>query len=104
MSKFSGKCDFYDIIEMYGLDRILAARVCIANTDEELQLNCRADCIKYYPHIVMYSSCNNEGNDCFCLSEKSWVDMEEERYGLHPYYDTYRELLKKEIEKYEKTE
>ena len=98
MSKFSGKCDFYDIIEMYGLDRILAARVCKANTYEDLQLNCRADCVPYYPYIVMYSSHNTEGKDFFCLSEKSWIDME---IGS---YEAYKELLRKEIEKYEKTE
>lgn len=98
MSKFSGKCDFYDIIEMYGLDRILAARVCIVNADEELQLNCRADCVPYYPYIVMYSSHSNEGRDFFCLSEKSWIDMKAESY------EAYKELLRKEIEKYEKTD
>ena len=34
------------------------------------------------------------------LSEKSWVDIEERRYGKMPIHEYYRKLLKEEKEKY----
>ena len=101
MSKFSGKCDFYDEIEIFGLDRILTAKVYIGDSDYPLSLKTYADCIPYFPHIITMSFYDKTtGRHIIRLSEKSWVDIEEERYGKMPIHDYYRKLLQEEKEKY----
>ena len=99
MSKFSGKCDFYDEIEIHGLDRILSGQVFLGDHDYPLSLKTYADCIPYFPHIVTMSF-TSEGRNIYRLSEKSWVDIEARRYGKMPIHDYYRQLLKEEKEKY----
>ena len=99
MSKFSGKCDFYDEIEIFGLDRILTAKVYIGDSDYPLSLKTYADCIPYFPHIITMSF-TSENQTVIRLSEKSWVDIEEHRYGKMPIHDYYRQLLKEEKEAY----
>lgn len=56
MSRFSGKCDFCDEIEIVGLDKILNAEVYVGDNKEPLKLNCLADCIPYYPYAISVSS------------------------------------------------
>jgi hypothetical protein len=43
---------------------------------------------------------NAAGRNVIRLSERSWVDIEERRYGKMPIHDYYRKLLKEEKEKY----
>lgn len=100
MSRFSGKCDFCDEIGFLGIDRILAAKIFVGNSNIPLKLNNIKDCIPYYPYIVTCSSCSKERGDTIRLTSKSWIDIEEERYGYYPFMDYYRNLLKEEIEKY----
>lgn len=98
MSKFSGKCDFYDAIEIFGLDKILGGKVYVGNSDTPLELTCLADCVPYYPYIISVAS---YGEDCFIkLTSKSWLDIEEERYGHLRTHDYRRKLLQEEIQKY----
>ena len=99
MSKFSGKCDFYDEIEIFGLDRVLMGEVYLGEADLPLALGSYTDCIPFFPHIVTMSF-TSEGRTIIRLSEKSWVDIEERRYGKMPMHDYYRKLLKEEKEKY----
>lgn len=101
MSRFSGKCDFCDEIDIFGLDNILKSKVFVGPSKEPLKLTCRKDCVPYYPYVVVASSSNN-GVGVFFLTAKSWVDIEEEKYGKHPIFDCYREQLKEEIEMFEK--
>lgn len=98
MSKFSGKCDFYDEIQIFGLDYVLNATIYIKGQVEPLNLNSLKDCVPYFPYIVTMASYNQ--NPILHLSSKSWVDIEEERYGHMRMHDLYREFLKEEIEKY----
>lgn len=101
MSKFSGKCDFYDEIEIFGLDRILLAKIYVGESDYPLPIKTYTDCIPYFPHIVTMSFYDKEKDVTIIrLSEKSWVDIEERRYGKMPIHDYYRQLLKEEKEKY----
>ena len=98
MSKFSGKCDFYDEIEIFGLENILKSKVYVGENKEPLNLTCREDCIPYYPYVVTCSvKTNNVGT--IHLTSKSWVDIEAEKYGEFGCHNHYRELLKKELEK-----
>ena len=98
MSKFSGKFDFYDEISILGLDAVLRSDVYVGGSQEPLRLTCLADCVPYYPYVpsvVAYSS--EEGRGYIRLTEKSWVDIEEERCGRHPWYDLCRDELEKAI-------
>ena len=97
LSKFSGKCDFYDEIEIFGLENILNSKVYVGDNKEPLNLTCRKDCIPYYPYVVTASAKTNGVGTIF-LTEKSWVDIESERYGEFGCHNYYRELLKKELE------
>lgn len=97
MSRFSGKFDFCDKIDIQGLDRILRCDVYCKG--QRLELKTRRDCIPYYPHIPCLCWWDNErGRGTIHLSEKSWVDIEEERYGHMKTHDFYREALRKEME------
>ena len=100
MSRFSGKCDFYDEICIFGIDVVLKAKIYIGDSEEPLVLNSLADCIPYYPYITSASYYNSiSGERIIYLSDKSWVEIEEKKYGHHRMYDYYREELVKEIEK-----
>lgn len=99
MSRFSGKCDFCDEIEIFGTDRILNAEVYIGHsTDYPLELNCLADCVPYYPYVTTCAVWTKE-RDVIHLTERSWVDIEEERYGPLLMHEHYRKALAEEIEK-----
>lgn len=101
MSRFSGKCDFYDEIEIFGLDRVLTANIFIGENNCPISITCYEDCIPYFPHIITMSFYDKTtGRHIIRLSEKSWVDIEEERYGKIPIHDYYRKLLQEEKEKY----
>lgn len=98
MSKFSGKCDFYDEIEIMGLERIMNSSVYVGDSEEPLNLTCLADCVPYYPHIVCIAYHDNVNSCSYIrLSEKSWVDIEIERYGKFRIHDYYKEELRKEL-------
>lgn len=98
MSKFSGKCDFCDVISIRGLDYILNSNVYLGSSTTPLPLNSVEDCIPYYPHIVTVAAYDNV-NRCgiIRLTAKSWVDIEEERYGHMNCHDYYRDELQKEM-------
>lgn len=101
MSRFSGKCDFYDSIEIHGIDHILNCNVYVGNSDTPLSLHSIADCVPYYPYVVSVSGIDNV-NKCgmIRLMDRSWVDIEEERYGPMRIHQYYRDELRKELEKY----
>lgn len=100
MSRFSGKCDFCDEIEIHGLDRVLNGDVYVGDNDEPLELKSIEDCVPYYPYIVVAAVHNNLTNKCsITLSSRSWVDIEEERYGHMQMHDVYRKDLQNEIQR-----
>lgn len=100
MSRFSGKCDFCDEIEIFGLEHILNSEVYVGNSEEPLKLTCLADCVPYYPYIVSIAHHDNVKNCSYIrLTEKSWVDIEIERYGKFRMHDYYKQALQEEIER-----
>ena len=77
MSKFSGKCDFYDHIAMihdFDEEKLKNVKIYIGDTNTPLVWNKTADLIPYYPHLISVGC-----GDMLCLSSRSWVDIEEER-------------------------
>lgn len=80
MSKFSGKCDFYDSIEICGFD-FNKYEVYLGHGGEPLKFAREEDLIPYYPHIIGCSFTNNtEKRSVIYLTSKSWVDIEEEEW------------------------
>lgn len=100
MSRFSGKCDFCDEIEIFGLEHILNSDVYVGESKEPLKLTCLADCVPYYPYIVSVAHHDNVKKCSYIrLTSKSWVDIEEERYGKLRMHEHYRRALQEEIER-----
>lgn len=100
MSRFSGKCDFCDEIEIWGLEHILNSDVYIGRSTEPLRLTCLADCVPYYPYVVSAAAHDHVKNrGMIHLTGKSWVDIEEERYGHFRIHDYYRQALQEELDK-----
>ena len=100
MSIFSGKCDFCDEIEIWGLDHILNCDIYVGDSGEPLKLTCLADCVPYYPYVTAVAAHDKVKNKGYIrLTEKSWVDLEEERCGHHAVFDMYRQYLREEIER-----
>lgn len=86
------------VIRKIGLENILKSKVYIGSEKKPLVLRDRKDCIPYYPYVIE-SSFTTNGIGTFRLTSKSWVDIEEERYGHMSIHDYYRSELKKEMEK-----
>lgn len=79
MSKYSGKCDFYDHIEIHGVDTILASDIYIGRNIIPLRFESEKDLIPYYPYLVAMAVYDKERNKpCIVLSNESFVDAEEE--------------------------
>ena len=98
MSRFSGKCDFYDEIMICGLDHILSSEVYVGNSEEPLELKCLADCVPYYPHIVSVAYHDNVKKCGYIkLSDRPWFEIEAERYGDLNIHDFYRNELRSEL-------
>lgn len=97
MSRYCGKFDFCDEVELAGIDRILQSDVYCG--EKKLDLRSLEDCIPYYPHIIVFSCWDNiSRKSVIKLSERSWVDIEEEWHGHMPIHDYYRQELQKELE------
>ena len=100
MSKFCGKCDFYDTICIYGEDKIKNYTIYIGNSDTPLEFDTVEDLIPYYAHIVSMAYFNNN-KGIIKLSSKSYVDtMEEERlkYEYESLVRYYKKCKRKKIE------
>ena len=115
MSRFSGKCDLCDIIEIAGGFKkfkkqgykvfvkqdtskgYLDTTTFNITNCRELEYKDEIDLIPYYPYIEIIGV-----DKKIYLSDKSWVDTCEERYGYHDIYNYYREELAKELEKHKR--
>lgn len=96
MSKFCGKCDVYDsFIAIQEMDDTSDwSKVSIFQCDEDLNkhdLNIKSykDLVPYFPHLVQYSS-SRDGEVVACITNKSFVDMENEERINGIYYRAKR--------------
>lgn len=79
MSIYSGKCDFADTVEMFGVDHILNNyKVYAADHIVPLAMTCEKDLVPYYPYIVTVMVSTKEEGGVIHLSPRSFVDEEEE--------------------------
>lgn len=98
MSRFSGRCDFYDEIETLGLDAILNAQVYVGN--RRIHLRNQRDCVPYYPYLINGCYWNHkDGCTIIELSHKSWLEIEAELYGNLPHHATCYKALMEEWER-----
>lgn len=92
MSKYSGKCDFYDVINIHGLDYILRSKIYIGNSDNQLDLKEKKDLIPYYSYTVAIAGYDKDS--CFIrLSSHSYVD-EYEKESLEFYLNEFKKIYK----------
>ena len=74
MSRFSGKCDFADIISIYGIDFII--KNCkIFQNKKELKLN-KHSIIKYFPYLVSSMGMSKGSGGTINLTSESYVDSQ----------------------------
>lgn len=95
MSKFSTKCDFYDMIEIHGIEYMLTCN--IYNSPSELvplKITQPRDLIPYYPRIVAISITAHDGPGNIWLSSESYVERHE-REMLEAYRDDAKRMYKK---------
>lgn len=79
MSRFSGKCDFYDYLDEKRINNIIEGtlKVYAAGHIVPLHITSEKDLVPYYPYLVtMAGYYNNQGR--IHLSSSSFVDEEEQ--------------------------
>lgn len=101
MSMFSGKCDLYDHIEIYGLENTLKSKIYVGwDSDKPLDIKEERDLVPYYPFVISMGAFNN-GVGTIHLMSKSWVNYEEEdtlKFYLEQILKIYRRCKRKKIE------
>lgn len=106
MSRFSGKCDFYDSIVMiheYTLEELQnKVRIYIGGSKIPLHIENMEDLIPYYPYIVIAAYYDNvERKSVMRLSPDSFVDSEEKEilnFYLKQLLKYYNHCKRKKIE------
>lgn len=106
ISKFSGKCDFYDSIVMINKYTIeeLQNNVCIyvGKNPEPLHIEKMSDLIVYYPYLVGAAFYDNENRKAVIhLTSESFVDREEREcleFRLKELLKIYNRCKRKKIE------
>ncbi len=80
ISKYSGKCDLYDVlVDIREVTDFSKVKIYAANNFiVPLRIDSQKDLMPYYPYIVAISVGNSDGTQIIHLSEKSYIDSEEE--------------------------
>ncbi len=100
MSKYSGKCDLYDILAIYdvlvdtdkfadnAMDTLRNWTIRVGCHGETLKIKSVKDIVPYFPFVETSGGYGN-GKANITLMEKSWVDVSADRhYGLMAEYLT----------------
>lgn len=94
MSKYTGKSDFGDIVEMYTPKDVLNSKVYIHKSKINFENN-EANLILYYPYLVssMASSKNDDGSYSLVifLTDENYIDIREKK-ALFDYYLTLKDF------------
>lgn len=80
MSKYSGKCDLADVLEIYKytLEEIKEkVRIYVGASKKPLHIEKESDLIPYYPYVVVSSYSSEDRSADLHLTDESWVDREE---------------------------
>ena len=99
MSIYSGKCDLYDQIEIFGEKHILNSKIYIGNSDKPLEFNNIKEFIPYYPYIIT-SSCGDKNGSIIRLTDESYVDIHEKElleFMLNEIMKIYNRCKRKKV-------
>lgn len=94
MSRFCGKCDFYDSIN--GKDEEYFKNTKIYIDGNLLDIKSEKDCIPYYAHIVGSFGGNKNGG-VYNLTKYPWLRLERLRYGIMSFHYHYKQNLNEEL-------
>lgn len=80
ISVYSGKCDCFDVLIMIREVTDFTKVKIYANINDliPLRIDCKKDLIPYYPYLEVMGTGDKDGNVCIWLSQRSFVDIEEE--------------------------
>ncbi len=110
MSRFSGKCDFYDSLCIYGdgdiqkgFEYYKNAHIYIGDKEHPLKFTTLEELVPYFPYVITSGGFDNTNgaNTTVFLTEKSWVEMNKDTMSESS-YKYYTKTLKNEIKKYKK--
>lgn len=110
MSRFSGKCDFYDTLDIYGdgdiqkgFEYIKDAHIYIGDSKNQLKFSTLEELVPYFPHVITSGGFDNKNgaNTTIYLTEKSWVEIKKDTMSQNS-YNYYTNMLQEEIKKYKK--
>lgn len=83
MSIYSGKCDFYDVIDINGEDWIFDKSKFYIHTDDgnkEIKFSEKRDMIPFYPHIVASMASSKKTGATIWLSQYPYPYIENKEY------------------------
>lgn len=83
MSKYSGKCDFCDTIDMYGEDWILNKSKIYIHTNRKnkvIKFDKPSDLIPFYPHIISSMASSKKTGSTIWLSQYPYPYEENKEY------------------------
>ena len=80
-SIFSGRCDLYDTIEIFGVEKILSKyKIYDQRHILPLEVKEQKDLIPYYPYLVAAMFSTKEDGGTIYLSSESYVDINEREH------------------------
>lgn len=99
MSRFTGKCDFFDDCEMIRTPEEIVGRSDIYLGDAKVEIKTSKDLIPYYTHIVSSASYNKDEGNTINLSKESFIDTEEKGFMVWRIIDAIKIARKAKKEK-----
>ena len=106
MSRYSGKCDLCDWVEISGgFEKFIQRNptIYLGDAEEPISFTKESELMPYYPHIVSIGY-HSDKSEYIRLMSTSWVDHEEREYGHHKIHDYYRQRLAMDIEEKKREE
>lgn len=83
MSRFSGKCDFYDCVaSFYTFEEIQnKVKIFVGKSDKPLKIEKMTDLIPYYPYLISLGAYDIvDRTDTVHLTSKSYIDLREQDF------------------------
>jgi len=102
ISKYSGKCDLYDVlVDIREITDFSKVKIYSANNSIiPLRIDSQKDLMPYYPYIVAISVGDSDGTQIIHLSDKSYVDTEEEEHLIWD-LDTLKRYYRRQKRKHQ---
>lgn len=99
ISRFTGKCDFFDDCEMIRTPEEIVGRSDIYLGDAKVEIKTPKDLIPYYTHIVSSACYTQDNGNSIHLSKESFIDSEEKEFLVWRIMDAIKFARKAKKEK-----